>query len=395
MSDPESAPAEPSAYQVPALDRALTIFELLAGHPEGLRMREIAERLELPANSVFRITGALEARGYLLRDDKDMRYRLSRKLLSLGYAAIGEDKLIEHSLDLMQQLRDTTGETVLIGVRTDTEGVVLEQVASSQPVKFLVDPGTHFPLHTSAPGKVLVAFMRPDERTALLKRMKFTRFTDRTLDSRAKFEAEIENVLANGYRHRLRRGNRRPALCRRSHFQPSRAARRGAVGHGSQLPLPRVRAARHRAAGRACRRPDLTAFRLSASLKIHEYPSTTPRTRSPSSPAGRKATASASPANSNRPARRSSSPAATGGARCRCGRHRNHRHPGGRDVHRGLGSGDRNRSPRAPAASTSSSTTPAEAGKSPPPTSRAMKASPTASRSISPVPSTAAVVPPR
>ena len=50
------------SFQVPALDRALSILELLATRPEGLRMREIAEKLELPANSVFRITGLLEER---------------------------------------------------------------------------------------------------------------------------------------------------------------------------------------------------------------------------------------------------------------------------------------------------------------------------------------------
>lgn len=186
-------------YQVPALDRALSILELLAHHPDGMRMREIADKLSFPPNSVFRITGVLEQRGYLFREGADMRYRLSRKLLSLGYAAIGEDKLIEHSLDIMQLLRDETQETVLVGVRADVQGVVLEQVAATQPVKFLVDPGTHFPLHTSAPGKVLVAFLPPAEREAVLKRMKYTRYNDRTLDSRAKFEAEIDSVLALGY----------------------------------------------------------------------------------------------------------------------------------------------------------------------------------------------------
>lgn len=192
-------PSANDAYQVPALDRALTILELLAQHPDGMRMREIAEKLDLPANSVFRLTGTLEERGYLLREGDDMRYRLSRKLLSLGYKAIGEDKLIEHSLAVMQRLRDDTQETVLIGVRAELQGIVLEQVASTQPVKFLVDPGTHFPLHTSAPGKVFVGFLPPAERATLLKRLKFTRYTANTIDSREKFEAALVDVVAQGY----------------------------------------------------------------------------------------------------------------------------------------------------------------------------------------------------
>lgn len=199
MSRPSTLSPSSETYQVPALDRALTILELLAEHPDGIRMREIAERLGLPANSVFRITGTLEERGYLIRDGDDMRYRLSRKLLALGYAAVGEGKLVEQSLDLMRSLRDETHETVLVGIRDDIEGLVLEQVASNQPVKFLVDPGTRFPLHTAAPGKAVLAFLPWAERDGILARLPYTRYNERTLDSRAKFEAELEQVTACGY----------------------------------------------------------------------------------------------------------------------------------------------------------------------------------------------------
>lgn len=186
-------------YQVPALDRALSILELLAENADGMRMREIAERLDLPANSVFRITGTLEERGYLIRDGEDMRYRLSRKLLALGYAAVGEDKLTEQSLDIMRILRDETHETVLVGIRDDLEGLVLEQVASAQPIKFLVAPGTRFPLHTAAPGKAMLAYLPAEERKGVLARMTYTRYNERTLDSREKFETDLLNVTAIGY----------------------------------------------------------------------------------------------------------------------------------------------------------------------------------------------------
>lgn len=185
-------------FQVPALDRALTIMELLANETGGLRMREIAEMLEIPPNSVFRITGAMEARGYLERDE-DMRYRLTRKLLSLGYAAIGENKLVEHALDVMRGLRDATGETVLVGVRIDAHGVVLEQCAASHPIKFLVDPGMQFPLHTSAPGKIFLAYMSDAEREAILSQMTLERFNDRTIVTREALDAELAEVLRNGF----------------------------------------------------------------------------------------------------------------------------------------------------------------------------------------------------
>ena len=53
-----------SRYQVPGLDRALSIMELLNEHPEGMLVNEIAEFLDLPTNSVYRIMQTLQNRAY-------------------------------------------------------------------------------------------------------------------------------------------------------------------------------------------------------------------------------------------------------------------------------------------------------------------------------------------
>ena len=42
-------------YNVPGLDRALSIIELLNRQPEGLSVNEISNQLKYPINSVYRI----------------------------------------------------------------------------------------------------------------------------------------------------------------------------------------------------------------------------------------------------------------------------------------------------------------------------------------------------
>ena len=55
------APSRPdSRYSVPNLDRALSMLELLSGAPEGMSQKELASALEIPSNSVFRISRTLE-----------------------------------------------------------------------------------------------------------------------------------------------------------------------------------------------------------------------------------------------------------------------------------------------------------------------------------------------
>lgn len=197
-ADAADAPSKPR-YHVPNLDRALRILEFLAEVPQGCGLSEIARRLQLPKNSVFRIVSTLFARGYLRRDPATKTFTLSRKLLTLGYAAVDEHNLVEKSLDQMRKLRDESEETTLIGTLADDQGIVLEQVPSKQHVKFLVDVGARFPLHTAAPGKAMLAFLAPDERRALLSQMRFTRFNERTITDRKRFEEFLAEVRATGY----------------------------------------------------------------------------------------------------------------------------------------------------------------------------------------------------
>jgi DNA-binding IclR family transcriptional regulator len=188
-----------SRYHVPNLERALKIFELLRTHPQGLNGAEIAASLGISKNAVFRITMTLLDHGYLTRSEDVKRFALSRKLLVLGYAAIGDQNLMTKALDVMRELRDATTESVIIGTLMGDEGVSLEQVPGLHTFRFTVEPGTRLMLHVSAPGKVLLAFLPERERDAILSRLSLTRFNERTIVTKEQFKKELEHVRELGY----------------------------------------------------------------------------------------------------------------------------------------------------------------------------------------------------
>jgi DNA-binding IclR family transcriptional regulator len=190
----------PSKYSVPNLDRALSILETLSAAPFGLSLSEIASALEIPTNSVFRISRTLEERGYLERDEATKKFQLTQKLLRLSCApAAGERSLTESALDAMRGLREETFETVLLGTISGTEGIVLEQVPGRHAFRFCVDVGVRFELHTAAPGKVMLAALPERAARALMDRMPFTRFNARTITNRAAFEAELRRTRERGF----------------------------------------------------------------------------------------------------------------------------------------------------------------------------------------------------
>jgi len=192
-----SGAANGSAYIIPNVNRALRVLELLSTRQEGGSITEIAKELGLPKNSVFRIVRTLAANGYL--DERGKSWRLSPKILSLGYAAVQSTHLIGACMDEMRRLRDEINETIFVGALSEGRVVILEQLPSFQLVKFTIEIGHKVPIHASAPGKAILAFLPPAEQKDLLAHIAFTRFNDRTIPGMKAMVQEIEKIQAQGY----------------------------------------------------------------------------------------------------------------------------------------------------------------------------------------------------
>jgi DNA-binding IclR family transcriptional regulator len=184
-------------YNVPNLVRAFQLLEFMARESQGWSITELSDRLGFPKNSVFRICRSLHQMGYLTQTGKT--YFLSTKLLALGYAALGEQNLVEKALDVMRDLRDEINETTLFGTLFGNEGVTLEQVVSNQSIKFVIDVGHRFALHTAAPGKAILAFLPEKERDHILNQLDFKKYTSNTITSRKSYLSLLREVRDKGW----------------------------------------------------------------------------------------------------------------------------------------------------------------------------------------------------
>lgn len=190
---------ETSVSDVPAVDRTLDILERLSAHPEGQTLSELSAALDLPTNAVFRITGALKTRGYIDRDEAGKRYTLTSKFLTITQPRCRQKSLVEIALPTMRELRDATRETVQIGVLCGLEGVILEQIESSYPLRISVDIGLRFRLYNNAPGKLLLSFMEERKRAGTIREMDLEPCTSRTITDRAELLRECLRIVQSGY----------------------------------------------------------------------------------------------------------------------------------------------------------------------------------------------------
>jgi DNA-binding IclR family transcriptional regulator len=186
-----------STYIIPNLDRALRVMEHLSTRHDGGSLTEIATALALPKNSVFRIVRTLAASGYVEENGK--AWRLSPKILSLGYTAVQSTHLIGACMDEMRMLRDEIDETIFVGALSEGTVAILEQLPSLQLVKFTIEIGHKVAIHASGPGKAILAFLPPGEQKDLLAHIAFTRFNDRTIPGMKAMQKEIETIKARGF----------------------------------------------------------------------------------------------------------------------------------------------------------------------------------------------------
>jgi len=192
------APVQDSGFSTPSLDRALAVLQCLGGHPQGLTLSEIAAQLKLSVNFVYRVTQSLVSHGYLVRDS-DKRFSIGSAMLKLCQPVIDDIPLTEAALPAMRWLSDQTGEAAHLGILSGSEGIVLERVIGRAMIKFYVERGTRFPLHTSGPGKAILAFTPEAQRDDIIAGMKFERFHPWTISNRKDFLKCLDQVRINGF----------------------------------------------------------------------------------------------------------------------------------------------------------------------------------------------------
>ena len=183
----------------PGTERTLAILELLGRHRMGLSLTEIARDLELPVNSVFRITGTLQARGYLQRREDDKRFVLTNKLFDLSRPQVREKSLVVCALESLRWLRDETGETVQLLASVNHKMTLLEQCISTQPIKVSGTVGLQVPMYSCAPGKAVLAHLPPPELEDFFAKVTLKQFTPTTLATREALEADLVKIRKRGY----------------------------------------------------------------------------------------------------------------------------------------------------------------------------------------------------
>lgn len=128
-------------YKVPNLEKGIAVLEYLSLHTQGETLQDIKSALDISQTTAYRILNTLVRLDYLIYNEDTKRYKLSRKLLTLGFRSLNEHNLLETVLPRLRDLRDQVKETACFGVLGDRKGIFIEQAQGHHTFRFILSPG--------------------------------------------------------------------------------------------------------------------------------------------------------------------------------------------------------------------------------------------------------------
>jgi len=197
--DRELTAARAESQSVRAVERALEILLLFSLEQQELSITEIARSVGLSKSTVHRLLTALQTKGFVQQNPENQKYSLGMVLLHLGHVVSEQLDIRRLARPLMRQLERETGETVNLNVNRDGYRVCIEKVESHHDVRHFVEIGKRLPIYCGASGKVLMAYMEPDEVEEIVRRTGLSPYTSRTIADPAALRQELEAIRRRGY----------------------------------------------------------------------------------------------------------------------------------------------------------------------------------------------------
>jgi DNA-binding IclR family transcriptional regulator len=176
-----------------AVQRILAVFESFTAQRTLLTLQEIADCIDLPKSTAFRIVHSLVKSGHLVRLE-DHHYCLSFRFTRLAGCVNSTLGIREIARPVMTSLAERSKETVSIHTVSGRDRVCIDAVAAAMPLRNVIQPGEHVPLLGGSASKSLIAHMPEKEMTPIVAAISRStrRSPDQVLD-------ELSKIRRQGY----------------------------------------------------------------------------------------------------------------------------------------------------------------------------------------------------
>lgn len=182
-----------------SLARGFAVLEAVAAAGRAVSLADTARRLGLNRSTTHHLLQALVALGYLRQQETSRCYELTQKLYQLTGRLWSAEELGSIAQPLLQDLMRATGEGTSVAAWIEGRVVIAAKCEADSPVRVVQDVGGYRPVHCTAVGKALAAWLPESELALALGACRFEGHTAKTIVSRAAFESELRRIRSAGF----------------------------------------------------------------------------------------------------------------------------------------------------------------------------------------------------
>lgn len=187
--------------QPDSVSSVMKVFGILQalGEERDHGITELSQRVMMSKSTVYRFLQTMKSLGYVVQEGESEKYSLTLKLFELGAKALQNVDLIRSADIEMRELSRLTKETIHLGALEEDSIVYIHKIDSLYNLRMYSRIGRRNPLHTTAIGKVLLAWRDRAEVQEILSEVEFRRSTAKTIVTAVALLAVLDQVKVQGF----------------------------------------------------------------------------------------------------------------------------------------------------------------------------------------------------
>jgi DNA-binding IclR family transcriptional regulator len=190
---------QPAGYKAPAVHKAFQLLRSVARSQKSLGIVELAEQLGYSKSTTHGLVHALLREGALTQGTGAHKLYLGPAIAELLFSNWHQEKVNELAQPVLNDIRDSISETVILGVRIRNRVLIITTAEASESLKISVPVGSTIPLLGGAVGKVFLSDETPEHAMQLIQKNGLRRYTPRSITDATKYLMELDHVRAQGY----------------------------------------------------------------------------------------------------------------------------------------------------------------------------------------------------
>jgi IclR family acetate operon transcriptional repressor len=180
-----------------AAEKTLRVLEAAAAPRGPHRLTDIATRAAVPKPTAHRLLVMLATEGFLSTDGSG-RYGIGPRLRALAAQISAEaPPSVEQILRALQVT--VAGHTVHLALRSDDHVIYTHKIDTDRPYQMASRVGMSIPLHCTAIGKCILAYLPSGELDEFLSLTPLPARTPATITGRTRLDAELAFVRDRGF----------------------------------------------------------------------------------------------------------------------------------------------------------------------------------------------------